>query len=73
MFLRYFLLTMTPSSFGDPKLTKQSRSASLISISSIQTEKEGRNLIVWDIAVGCLSLSVKVRPNGFFRTSTAFG
>ncbi|CAA7264492.1 unnamed protein product [Cyclocybe aegerita] len=62
MFLRYFYLTMSPE--VEPKESKSkdslSRQSSLDSITTTSTEREGRDLVVWDIAVGCLSLSVKV-------------
>ena len=37
-----------------------SRQSSLNSNTSASTNQEGRDLIIWDIAVACLALSVKV-------------
>ena len=37
-----------------------SRQSSLKSVTSASTNKEGRDLIIWDIAIACLALSVKV-------------
>lgn len=62
MFLRYFYLTMTPDTNLGLRFSScsPSRSASLNSQTSTCTEHEGRDLLVWDIAVACLSLSVKL-------------
>lgn len=59
MFLRYFFLTMSPESaiWLDPA----NGSTSVIAIKKKRClEDIGRMPIIWDIAVGCLALSVKV-------------
>ena len=63
MFLRYFYLTMSPNpNTGNPRnLSHLSRQSSLNSNISASTNQEGRDLIIWDIAVACLALSVKVK------------
>lgn len=62
MFLRYFDLTMAPDTYLGLRSSScsPSRSVSLNSQTSTCTEHEGRELLVWDIAVACLSLSVKL-------------
>jgi hypothetical protein len=60
MFLRYFYLTMSPNpNTGNAR--NLSRQSSLNSNISASTNQEGRDLIIWDIAVACLALSVKVK------------
>ncbi|KAF9527481.1 hypothetical protein CPB83DRAFT_398001 [Crepidotus variabilis] len=61
LFLRYFYAIMSPSAATPNSLAESllSRSSSLDSQSSGDTERQGRDLIIWDIAVACLSLSVK--------------
>lgn len=59
MFLRYFFLTMSPESAiwldavngSTPVVAPRKKS---------YLEDMGRDPIIWDIAVGCLALSVKV-------------
>lgn len=59
MFLRYFYLTMSPDLRTD-NARNLSRQSSLHSNVSANTNKEGRDLVTWDIAIACLALSVKV-------------
>jgi hypothetical protein len=66
MFLRFFYLTMSPASehystvkIADPVLSPIIRGLS----------KDGLDLYLWDIAVACLSLSVKVALHRVFFTS----
>jgi len=62
MFLRYIYLTMSPKlSMGPKSISRNlSRQSSLNSNISASTDQEGRDLIIWDLAVACLALSVKV-------------
>ncbi|KAF8968464.1 hypothetical protein BDZ97DRAFT_351854 [Flammula alnicola] len=60
MFLRYFYLTMSPGldSESRPSRASISRTSSIDSDRS-SVQEEGLGLVVWDIAVACLSVSVK--------------
>jgi hypothetical protein len=62
LFLRFFYLTMSPDRNTGQRNNAQnlSRQSSLVSNSSASTNQEGRDLIIWDIAIACLALSVKV-------------
>ena len=62
LFLRFFYITMSPDRNAGPRNSTRylSRHSSLNSNTSASTNQEGRDLIVWDIAVACLALSVKV-------------
>ena len=62
LFLRFFYLTMSPDRNRGPRNNARnlSRQSSLNSNISASTNQEGRDLIIWDIAVACLALSVKV-------------
>ena len=62
LFLRFFYLTMSPDRYMGPRNNAGniSRQSSLNSNSSASTDQEGRDLIIWDIAIACLALSVKV-------------
>ena len=62
LFLRFFYLTMSPDRNTSPRNNIQnlSRQSSLNSNISASTNQEGRDLIIWDIAIACLALSVKV-------------
>ena len=62
MFLRFFYLTMSPNRNTGPRNNTRnlSRQSSLTSNTSASTNQEGRDLVIWDIAVACLALSVKV-------------
>ena len=62
LFLRFFYLTMSPDRYMGPRNNARniSRQSSLNSNSSASTDREGRDLIIWDIAIACLALSVKV-------------
>ncbi|KAF8797634.1 hypothetical protein BYT27DRAFT_7237189 [Phlegmacium glaucopus] len=55
LFLRYCYITMGPKN----NARNLSRQSSFNSNISANTDQEGRNLIIWDIAVACLALSVK--------------
>ena len=62
LFLRFFYLTMSPDRHMGPRndARELSRQSSLNSNTSASTNQEGRDLIIWDIAIACLALSVKV-------------
>ena len=62
LFLRFFYLTMSPDRNTGPRNNTRylSRQSSLNSNTSAVTNQEGRDLIIWDIAIACLALSVKV-------------
>ena len=62
LFLRFFYLTMSPDRNTSPRNDARylSRQSSLSSNTSASTNQEGRDLIIWDIAIACLALSVKV-------------
>jgi D-alanyl-lipoteichoic acid acyltransferase DltB (MBOAT superfamily) len=62
LFLRFFYLTMSPERNSGPRDNARnlSRQSSLNSNTSASTNQEGRDLIIWDIAIACLALSVKV-------------
>ena len=62
LFLRFFYLTMSPDRNTDPwnNARNLSHQSSLNSNISESTNQEGRDLIIWDIAIACLALSVKV-------------
>ena len=62
LFLRFFYLTMSPDRNTGPwnNARNLSRQSSLNSNTSASTNQEGRDLIIWDIAIACLALSVKV-------------
>ena len=62
LFLRFFYLTMSPDRNSGPRNNARniSRQSSLNSNTSASTNQEGRDLIIWDIAIACLALSVKV-------------
>ena len=62
LFLRFFYLTMSPDRITGERNNSRnvSRQSSLNSTTSASTYQEGRDLIIWDIAVACLALSVKV-------------
>jgi hypothetical protein len=59
MFLRFFFLTTSRTSHLDTEI-QTFRAGSFDSQSSTTTEEQGHGLLVWDIAVACLSLSVKL-------------
>ena len=62
LFLRFFYLTMSPERNSGPRnnALNLSRQSSLNSVTSTSINQEGRDLIIWDIAIACLALSVKV-------------
>ena len=62
LFLRFLYLTMSPDrNTGSRNNARNiSRQSSLNSNTSASTNQEGRDLIIWDIAIACLALSVKV-------------
>ena len=64
MFLRYFYLTMSPDLNMDTGTRNNarnlSRQSSLNSNASASTNLERRDHVIWDIAIACLALSVKV-------------
>ncbi|KAF8151493.1 hypothetical protein B0H34DRAFT_130897 [Crassisporium funariophilum] len=75
MFLRYFYLTISPDTYANSSfLVRSRRRSSLdsnISDSSHASDVvrrmdiEGSHLVAWDVAVGCLALSVKVSLRQF--------
>jgi hypothetical protein len=71
LFLRFFYLTMSPDRNKGPRNNARnlnlSRRSSLNSNTSASTDQEGRDLIIWDIAIACLALSVKVLCFVFLR------
>ena len=62
LFLRFFYLTMSTDCNTGPRDNARyiSRQSSLNSNTSASTNQEGRDLVIWDIAIACLALSVKV-------------
>ena len=62
LFLRFFYITMSPDRNTGPRNNSRniSRQSSMNSNASAITNLEGRDLIIWDIAIACLALSVKV-------------
>ncbi len=62
MFLRFFFLTTSRTSHlnTENQNIASLRTVSFDSQSSTTTEEQGHGLLVWDIAVACLSLSVKL-------------
>jgi hypothetical protein len=60
LFLRFFYLTMSPDRNTGNNARNISRQSSMNSNTSGSTNQEGRDLIIWDIAIACLALSVKV-------------
>lgn len=65
MFLRYFFLIMAPESaiWLDPV---NGSTSVIASKKKSYPEDMGRMPIIWDIAVGCLALSVKVLLSFYF-------
>ena len=66
MFLRFFYLTMSPAS--EHYSTVEIADPLLSSILHTVLAKDGLDLYLWDIAVACLSLSVKVALHHVFLT-----
>ena len=62
LFLRFFYITMSPDRYMGARNNARniSRQSSLNSNTSASTDQEGRDLIIWDIAIACLALSVKL-------------
>ena len=62
LFLRFFYITMSPDRNTGPRNNSRniSRQSSMNSNASAITNLEGRDLIIWGIAIACLALSVKV-------------
>jgi hypothetical protein len=62
MFLSYFHLTASPEATPN-----SSRSSSR----SCSVDEEGLDLVVWDIAIACLAISVKVRQLNYILINRA--
>jgi hypothetical protein len=60
LLLRYFLLCMRVEGIKRSQNSALSRTSSVESVRSSAIDSEGLNLVLWDVAVGCLSVSIKV-------------
>ena len=62
LFLRFFYLTMSPERNSGPRnnVRNLSRQSSLNSVTGASTNQKGRDIIIWDIAIACLVLGVKL-------------